>query len=316
MILAAGVLVEEKANCVCCAFPRNLAAMNDATNWKIPKWPFLIGDVLLLGFAYFIVWKSPHPIAKWEIIACFASAATGTLIGVVPFILDFRAMGKVIEIGALGSIAEKIQNLEKLAAQISSATNEWTNAQSLAEKTGAGAKEIAEKMAEEVRQFSGFQQKMNDSEKATLRLEVEKLRRGEVEWLQVLVRILDHVFALQTAAVRSGDAKFADPITNFQNACRGTARRIGLTPFAAEPDEAFNPQRHQVAGSKEKPPEGAVIAETVGVGYTFQGKLLRSALVRLREGNAPAAEPTGEPAAAETPALENTEDQLSLGSPD
>jgi molecular chaperone GrpE (heat shock protein) len=290
--------------------------MNDATNWKIPKWPFLLGDALLLGFAYFIVWKSPHPIAKWEIIACFASAATGALVGVAPFILDYRAMGKVIEVVALGSIAEKIQNLEKLAAQISAATDEWMNAQSLAEKTAAGAKEIAGKMADEVRQFSEFQQKMNDSEKATLRLEVEKLRRGEAEWLQTLVRILDHVFALQAAAVRTGDAKFADPITNFQNACRGTTRRIGLTPFVAEPDELFDSEKHRVAGSKEKPPEGAVVAETVGAGYTFQGKLLRPALVRLREGNPPAAKTIEESAPAEAPAPEHMEDQLSLGSPD
>ena len=68
--------------------------MNDATNWKVPKWIFLIGDVLLLALAYFIVWKSPHPIAKWEIIACFASAALGTVVGALPFILDYRAMGK------------------------------------------------------------------------------------------------------------------------------------------------------------------------------------------------------------------------------
>ena len=62
-------------------------------------------------------------------------------------------------------------------------------------------------MTGEVRQFTEFMQKMNDSEKAALRLEVEKLRRGEGEWLQVLVRILDHVFALHAAAVRSGEPK-------------------------------------------------------------------------------------------------------------
>ena len=138
-------------------------------------------------------------------------------------------------------------------------------------------------MADEVRQFSEFQRKMNDSEKATLRLEVEKLRRGEAEWLQVLVRILDHVFALNAAAARTGDVKFAGPIANFQNACSSTARRIGLTPFVAEPDEPFNADKHQVAGGKENPPEGAVIAETVGAGYTFQGKMMRPALVRLKE---------------------------------
>src|SRR5277367_885435 len=155
--------------------------MNDVTNWKVPKWPFLLGNLLLLGFAYFIVWKSPHPIAKWEIIACFASAATGAIVSIIPFILDYRAMGKAIEVNALGSVAEKIQDLEKLAAKISSATNEWINAQSLAEKTSAGAKQITDKMAVEVREFSEFMKKMNDSEKATLRLEVEKLRRSEAE---------------------------------------------------------------------------------------------------------------------------------------
>ena len=290
--------------------------MNDVTKWKVPKWPFLLGNLLLLGFAYFFVWNSPHPIAKWEIIACFASAALGAIVGIIPFILDYRAMGKAIEVNALGSVAEKIQDLEKLAAQISSATNEWVNAQTLAEKTNNGAKQIADKMAAEVREFSEFMKKMNDSEKATLRLEVEKLRRGEAEWLQVLVRILDHVFALHAAAVRTGDPKFADPITNFQNACRGTTRRIGLTPFAAEPGEPFNPERHQVAGSKEKPANGAVVAQTVGAGYTFQGKLLRPALVKLREGIPAAAKPVEEPDPDEALENENAEDELSLQSPD
>jgi molecular chaperone GrpE (heat shock protein) len=315
MILPVAALVEEKANCVCLRSPRispKLATMNDVTNWKVPKWPFFLADALLMAFAYFFVLRAPRAIGHWEIAA--ACVAFGAVLGLIPFYLDYRAMGKAIEVNALGSVAEKIQDLEKLAAQIGSATNEWMNAQSLAEKTGAGAKQIADKMAAEVSEFSEFMKKMNDSEKATLRLEVEKLHRGEAEWLQVLVRIMDHVFSLHSAAVRTGDPKFADPITNFQNACRGTTRRIGLTPFAAGPDEPFNPERHQVAGGKEKPAEGALVAETVGAGYTFQGKLLRPALVKLREGNASAAKPAEEPAPAEV--LENAEDELSLQAPD
>jgi molecular chaperone GrpE (heat shock protein) len=157
---------------------------------------------------------------------------------------------------------------------------------------------------------------MNDSEKATLRLEVEKLRRGELEWLQVLVNILDHIFALHAAAVRSGDAKFAAPITTFQNVCRDTARRLGLTPFAAEPNEPFDAERHQVAGSKETPPAGAVVAETIGSGYTFQGRLLRPALVRLRDGNASAETQPKKTAFAASPAPGNAGGEFSLESPD
>ncbi len=170
--------------------------MNDVREWKIPKWPFLLGNALLLAFAYLIVWKSPHPISKWEILACFAAAALGAVLGILPFLLDYRAMGTALQVNALGAVADKIQDLEKLAAQISAATNQWDVIQAQAEKTAAGAKQIADKMGAEVREFSEFMQKINDSEKATLRLEVEKMHRGEAEWLQMLVRIFDHIFAL------------------------------------------------------------------------------------------------------------------------
>jgi len=262
--------------------------VNDVTIWKVPKWPFFVADALLFGFAYYFMLHAPRAVHYWELAAaCAACVAFGAVLSLIPFYLDYRAMSKALEVNALGGVAEKIQKLDTLSAQINAVTNRWEIIQEAlqaeAGKTSAAAKQIADKMVEEVRQFNEFMQKMNDSEKSTLRLEVEKLRRAEAEWLQVLVRILDHVYALHTAAIRTGDPKFAEPITNFQNACRGTVRRIGLTPFTAEPDEKFNAEKHQVAGSKEKPPEGAVIAETVGVGYTFQGKLLRPALVRLKE---------------------------------
>jgi molecular chaperone GrpE (heat shock protein) len=292
--------------------------MNDIREWRIPKWPFLLGNGLLLAFAYLIVWKSPHPISKWEILACFASAVIGAGLGVLPFLLDYRAVGTAIQVNALGAVADRIQDLEKLAAQIGAATNQWETVQAQAEKTAAGARQMADKMGAEVREFSQFMQKMNDSEKTSLRLEVEKMHRGEAEWLQMLVRVFDHIFALHAAAVRSGQPQLVEQITHFQNGCRDTARRIGLAPFAAEPGEAFDAARHQVPpvpGSKTETPAGAVVAETIGSGYTFQGKMLRQAIVRLREANAPAPPPTAPSAASEPPAQES-EDELPLGSPD
>jgi molecular chaperone GrpE (heat shock protein) len=289
---------------------------NDVTMWKVPKWPFFVVYAVMLGFAYFFILRAPQSMHHWEFAA--ACVAFGAMVSLIPFYLDYRAMEKALEVNALGGVAEKIQNLDTLSAQINAVTNRWEIIQGTLQadvgKTSAAAKQIADKMTEEVRQFNEFMQKMNDTEKTTLRLEVEKLHRGETEWLQVLVRILDHVFALHTAAVRTGEAKFAEPITNFQNACRETVRRIGLTPFTAVPDEKFNAELHQIAGSKEKPPAGTVIAETVGVGYTFQGKLLRPALVRVREANSIAAKPTAiaESMPAEKPATKNAGAELPL----
>jgi molecular chaperone GrpE (heat shock protein) len=289
--------------------------MNNLTNWKVPKWPFFLADALLFGFAYYFILHAPHAIHYWEIAA--GCVALGAIVSLIPFYLDYRAMGKALEMNALGAVTDKIQNLEKFSEQITSATSHWTtiqdSIQAEAAKTTTAAKSIADQMAGEVRQFNEWMQKMNDSEKITLRLEVEKLHRSEAEWLQILVRILDQVFALHTAAVRTGDPNFAEPITNFQNACREIARRIGLVPFVAGLDEPFNPERHQVAGGKEKPPASAVVAETIGTGYTFQGKLLRPAIVRVREPNT-AVKPI--PAAGSAPAgksgVENAEAELPL----
>jgi len=304
--------------------------MNDTTNWKVPKLPFLVGDGLLIIFGFVVVWHSPLP-GHWAIIAA-GCVIIGAILGVIPFILDYRAMSRALEVNALGAIAEKIQNLEALGAQISSATNHWTAAEESirgqAEKTTVAAKAIADRMTNEVIEFSDFMKKMNDTEKATLKLEVEKLRRGETEWLQVLVTILDHVYALHTAAGRSGDAKFAGPITNFQNACRDVARRLGLVPFVAAAGDAFNAAQHKGVDGQE-PPAGAVIAETIGCGYTFQGKPLRPALVRWRDAAAPAkphaekSAPTASPVPAKKPAEKpaapvpgKAGDEFSLESPD
>ena len=185
--------------------------------------------------------------------------------------------------------------------------------QTQAEKISNGANEIADKMAGEIRQFTEFMQNMNDNERAALRLEVEKLHRGEAEWLQTLVRVLDHIFALHAAASRSGQPKLAEQITQFQNACRDAARRIGLVVFAPAPDEPFDAARQQVMDGEAKPSADAVVAETAAPGFTFQGRLLRPALVRVREKSASAESADAESAPVNPPEVEIPEQQLPLG---
>ena len=262
--------------------------MSNVTDWKVPKLPFLLADACLLISAACLIWRAPHPIGHWEIVVSAASVAVGSVLGVIPFILEYRATARLIEVNGLETVVNKIQQLDQVAGQISACTNDWTNAQTQAEKTAALAKDLTGRMGEEVRHFGEFMARMNDGEKSALRLEVEKLRRAEGEWLQVLVRILDNVFSLHAAAEHSGQPRLAAQIGQFQTACHDAARRVGLTPYAAEPDEPYHADRHQAMGLKEPPPAGALIAETVGPGFKYQGKLLRPVLVRLRDSQTPA----------------------------
>lgn len=266
--------------------------MNDALKWKVPKWPFITAEVLVIIGGYIFAVQASHAIRHWEVfVAC---VVIGAGLGIIPFILDYRAMGKIIEVNALGTVAEKIQNLDQFCAQLSAATARWAAVQDFvgenAEKTATAARQIADKMSAELRDFSEFMKKSNDNEKANLRLEVEKSRRGESEWLQVLIRILDHTFALHVAAVRSNQPRVAEQISQFQNACQSAVRRLGLNAFLAQNNEPFDATRHKPVDTKQ-PADSAVVTETLAAGYTFQGKLLRPALVRVRE-NIPATQET------------------------
>jgi molecular chaperone GrpE (heat shock protein) len=255
--------------------------MREHTEPKLPKWPFFAGDALLLGVGYFVYFESKLPLGPWQIGLIALCVAGGACLSIIPFLVEYRACCRLLEIQAFTTVVSQIKNLEGVAAQITDATSRWQTVQGEADKVAAAAKGISERMSAEVQAFTEFMQRMNDSEKGTLRLEVEKLRRVEKDWLQVLVRMLDHVYALHSGALRSGQPSLIEQLAHFQEACRDAARRVGLTPFIAEPASAFDAQRHQVIDGDGKPPADATVAETVATGYTFQGTLLRPALVRV-----------------------------------
>jgi molecular chaperone GrpE (heat shock protein) len=283
--------------------------MKDAPDWKTPKWPFLLANAAFLAAATGVIYAAHRPISRMEEILVCAMVGLGALAGCWPFILDYRATGKLIEVNALTTVMEQMQDLKKYSAQIATATDQWARVQETTkghtDKTVAAAKEITDKMAEEIHEFNEFQAKLNDMEKGALKLEIEKLRRGEGEWMQVVARILDHVFSLYTAAGRSGQPELAEQIGLFQTACRDAARRVGLVPFGVEPDEKFDPARHRAQGV-EHPVAGTPVTGLLAPGVTFQGRLIRLALVKLA-GEEPAAGAEVTAAKEQVPVVEKPE---------
>jgi molecular chaperone GrpE (heat shock protein) len=262
---------------------------------KLSKWPFVAGDLLLLGAAWFIYFQSKLPMGAWQIFFVVLCVAGGAWLGIMPFLLEYRLACKLAEAEALTSVTAQIKGLEAVARQINGATNQWCGVQEQAEKTAALSKSMADRMAAEVKAFNDFMQRANEGEKATLRLEIEKFRRVENEWVQTLTRVMDHVFAVHQGALRSGQPRLIEQLTNFQNACRDTARRVGLVPFQPELSETFDPEKHQLVDVDAKPGPEAVVAETLASGYTFQGRLLRQALVRVADKKIAGAPESPEP---------------------
>jgi len=136
--------------------------MQDLTAPRLAKWPFFLGNILLLALAWFICHHS-RPFGGWEVLACVACVAIGGYFSIWPFLLEYRSAAQLVETGALTGVVAQVQNIEQLAAQISGATAQWQSVHEAADKTGRQAKEIAEGMANEVKLFNQFIQEANDS---------------------------------------------------------------------------------------------------------------------------------------------------------
>lgn len=260
-----------------------------------------MADLVLLAVAGLIIQRGHYPLEPFELAGVVACGVVGAWCLIQPFLREYEAVVRFAESDSLTSVVEQTHNLEKVAQDIASAQNFLQTAQLENQKATEAARAIGDRMTAEAKQFAEFMKSANDTEKGHLRLEVEKLRRSEGDWLQVVVRMLDHTFAIHHAAVLSGQRGLVEQMTQFQLALRDAARRVGVVAYGAQAGEAFDAQKHHPADGKV--PEGpAQVAEATAPGYTFQGRLVRPALVVLAKPQT-GPDPVAETVSGQEPSL-------------
>lgn len=276
---------------------------------KAVKWPFLFADACLIAFGAGILLLSPQPPSLWIVVASGASVLAGAFFSVWPYLQEYQVAAKLVETGALAGTMEQIGHLDQVAQNISHATSQWQTIQETSIKTVQSAQSVTERIATEARAFTEFLQKTNQAEQAHMRLEIEKFQRTQTDWLHVTVAMLDHTNALYQAAARSGQPNLVTQLGHFQDACRDVVRRVGLAPFIPADNDFFDGRLHQLLDPDQSPPPGTQIGEIIAPGYTFQGQLIRRAVVAVMQPSQPseASEKSKEPTAI--PASESTQPQ-------
>lgn len=250
---------------------------------KVPKLPFILGDVLLVTAAAWIVYRGTAPLRLSQDILVVVAVGLGAWLCAIPFLRDHSASVRLIENEEISSAVERIGEIKELADRISLATAQWQTMQDQSGKTVDATREIAEKMQNEAKAFTEFLKRANESERTHIKLELEKMRRAESEWVGVMVGVLDQVFALNRAAIQSGQVNVIEQVGNFQAVCVDIARRIGFISLAPAPGESFDPARHSTMESAGPADPSSTIIETLAPGYSFQGQLLRRAVVAVEQ---------------------------------
>lgn len=251
----------------------------------VSKWPFLLGDILLLGVAAAIGWQcraGAMPYSPAYVGLIVAAVALGAWLLCRPFLREHEAAVRAGEQTNLSGTLAQIRHLEGAGQQVAGAAAQLSAAGQSLSGVEEAARELTAKISQERAAFAHFLQNVNDQEKQATRLEVEKLRRAEQEGLQVIVHLLDHTYALFQAGARSGQPGLVQQLGNFRAASLDAVRRLGLVSHEAESGTGFNPDAHETHDGTEAVP-GALISGTFACGYTFRGTPLRRIVVVTQE---------------------------------
>jgi len=260
---------------------------------RIPIAPFLAADGLLIAAAGALVWFGHRPLEAAEVAAAAALCALGAWVMVTPFLRRHSAELRLREQAGLSDTARQIGDLQGIARTIQDSTARWQDIHDGARRAADAAAGSADKVTSEARSFAEVLGRANDQEKQAMRLEIEKLRRGGTEHLQVLVHVLDHIHALYQAAARHGSTPVTLQLGQFRGACLDAVRRIGLVSYEARPGDPFDPSAHQTPEGRE-PASGSQVASTIACGYSYQGQPVRRILVTLSEPGADSGLPASE----------------------
>lgn len=252
---------------------------------RLSIWIFLLSDLAFLGLAGWLTHTGPRPLDTLYVLAVLTCVACGAFCAFVPFLRMYEAKIRLLEAKGLASTVSTVRDLTSLTEQVTTARAVWESANQEVEKSIQSAQEVYNRMAEETKAFHQFMADSQNAEVRNLRVEVEKLRKADQTWLELCVHMLDHVYAISSAAEKSDNSAVAQQHVQFRGAMYDIVRRVGLVPFNADEGEAFDERKHQLRDPNQKPDPGMVVAESHATGYTFQGQLLRRALVGVKPGD-------------------------------
>lgn len=249
------------------------------------KWPFVMGDLLLLGAGGWVAWAMHEGRLEWGLGTAslvVGAVAVGAWVLATPFLRDHEAATRRLEQEGLADTLRQVRQLEEAATGIAAGAGNIRSGQQALEQARVAVEQVAARLAEERKAVLELQARAMDQERQTTRLELEKLRRGEEETVRVLCHLLDHNYAVYQAGQRSGQAALAQQLGQYRGACLDAVRRLGLAAHEASPGEAFDPARHEVAEGG-RPGAGAVVRGTVACGYTFRGAGIRPIIVSVED---------------------------------
>ena len=154
------------------------------------------------------------------------------------------------------------------------------------DETPALREELEKTKSQAAEYLDGWQRARAELANARKRFEKERGEVGQLANNALLRKILPVLDDLDRAVKTVPDDlrqhAWANGVLLIQRKFQNTLDSEGVKPIEVKPGDAFDPNLHEAVTHESSPdhPEGKIIA-LVQTGYTFNGQVLRPALVRV-----------------------------------
>ena len=145
---------------------------------KAAKWPFVLGDVLLLGAGGWVAWALHEGRLPWgtgTAALVVGAVAAGAWVLITPFLRDHEAASRLVEQEGLAGTLEQVRHLESAATGIATSAGHIQSSQQALGKAMAAAEQVAARLAEERKALAELQARTLDHERQTMRIKGPRL---------------------------------------------------------------------------------------------------------------------------------------------
>jgi hypothetical protein len=157
---------------------------------KLPKWPFLLGDALLLGTAWLIADQVRNPFTGQPLVWIVVCVVAAAILGAIPFLADYaRKQDEALDERQRGLDAIA-RTVAASAEQIGIAANGLNELTQLAQKNLQAASQLGPGLEQKVTALKAELGATRDDDRAALRQEVATLRSVEAQRIEAAVQHL------------------------------------------------------------------------------------------------------------------------------
>jgi hypothetical protein len=229
-----------------------------------PKWPYFLGDALLLALACY-VGLTVDPLSALALSVIFGCVALGALLAAVPYLLDALSDQRAADAAFQQKLEAQNQRLAHAADVLAATAAQIKAAHEAAAKAVHAADALPYKLQEKIAEFTNQLQERDDEDKAAMAKELDLLRDTEGQRLTALVGTIQSATKEFSSIEKEARAALEAARREATEAAPALAAALGAATTRAEAalNQSSAQAQNAIGATEARAREAFAAAETI-----------------------------------------------------